>query len=432
MNLGRRWRTLFRILMVGAVGIAVLLVSAFLVASRPFAEPPWVEASPNSLAIYRNVASSRVDRAQVPVVSPFHLAHDPMTGLLLINFEQDPDVVYHGLEPQSFDDAVHGRGILVIGWRVDGLVDVYYQTGLRLNPDTYGIAGKGLNAMVERPFSDALFELGPRGAQADIRFEDLDGRPVHIVVHETDTRPRTSFGLLAPMGVAASDPPALPLVYVDQFSFVRRAGTELRIEIDGRSHQSDFLPFILDGTPVHFLRYSAAPFVITWNPDVAARVRTLDPRVEAGAGVHGAHADGVRYELEANDGFLEIRRMSRREGEHEVMIEFTPAIPHLLALADAAAANGAFRVSAEPGLGTVRGSWHVTRNGSELNMELRPDGGWTPGPGPRMARLLFRAISMFRQWPTTYLWRGTIQLPAPDAPRDSPLAFHSGWERIEH
>lgn len=50
-----------------------------------------------------------------------------MAGLLLINFEQNPDTIYAGFEPQAFDDKVHGRGLLVIGWRANGRVDVFYQ-----------------------------------------------------------------------------------------------------------------------------------------------------------------------------------------------------------------------------------------------------------------------------------------------------------------
>lgn len=53
-----------------------------------------------------------------------------------------------------------------------------------------------------------------------------------------------------------------------------------------------------------------------------------------------------------------------------------------------------------------------------------------PRPAPPMARGLFRAVSMFRDWPATYVWRGTIQLPATDARAERPLALVSGWERI--
>ncbi len=419
-----------RVLLVLSAGAVVLLVSAGLFLTRPFTEPPWVQAPPNPPSIYENGKMGPAAAGGIPIVSPFHLQTDPMAGLLLINFEQDPDTVYLGFEPQFFDDAVHGRGLLVIGWRVDGQVDVFHEAGLRLDPRTYGITGSGLHAMVERNFSEALFELGPEGVQADIAFYDLQGRPVRLVVRESDRRPRTPFGLLAPMGSAASDPPALPLVYVDGFYFVRRAGTEYRIEIDGRSHRNDFIPLILDGTAVHFLRYSTDPFIVTWNPDAEAMARMLEPGSEPVAGAVVAQADGVRYELEANGAFREIRRMSRREADNEVTIEFSPAIPQLLALADGVDLTGEFRITAQPSVGTVRGSWRVVRQGGELHLEVQPDGGWTPGPAPPMARVLFRAVSMFREWPTTYVWRGTIQLPPPGAPVREPLAFQSGWERI--
>lgn len=419
-----------RVLSALSAGVAVLILLAAFLLTRPFTEADWEYAQPNPESIYVGGENGPSDANGIPIVSPFHLQTDPMAGLLLINFEQDPDTVYVGFEPQVFDDGVHGRGLLVIGWRADGRVDVFHQAGLRLDPQTYGITGAGLHAMVERSFSEALFELGPVGVQADISFHDLQGRPVRLVVRETDPRPRTPFGLLAPMGIAASDPPALPLVYVDGFYFVRRAGTEYRIEIDGQSHRNDFIPLILDGTPVHFLRYSSDPFIVTWNPDAEARVRILEPDPVPVAGIATAYAEGVRYDVDVNGAFHEIRRMSRREGDHEVTVEFNPAFPQLLALVDGVEVAGEFRITAQPSVGTVRGNWRVVRQGGELHLEIAPDGGWTPGPAPPMARALFRTVSMFREWPTTYVWRAMIQLPAPDAPREDSLTFRSGWERI--
>ncbi|MFN2312716.1 MAG: hypothetical protein ABR590_11775, partial [Spirochaetia bacterium] len=133
-----------------------------------------------------------------------------------------------------------------------------------------------------------------------------------------------------------------------------------------------------------------------------------------------------------------IRQMSRREGNNEVVVEFTPAFPQLLALADGAEVAGQFRITAQPSLGVVRGSWRVVRTGHELHLEILPDGGWRPGPAPPMARVLFRVVSMFQDWPKTYVWRGTIQLPAggasggtsDDQLAEESFAFSSGWERI--
>jgi len=418
-------RTMLALTAAGAAGLGV----GALVLARPFAQAPWEQAPPHPRSIYDDPGSSAA--STVPVVSPFHLHTDPMEGLLLVNFEKDPDRVYVGLEPQYFDDEVHGRGLLVIGWRTDGQVDVFHEPGLRLDPQTYGIAGNGLHAMEERSFAAARFELGPGGAQVDIAFQDLVGRDIHIFIRETDTRPRRPFAFLAPMGGAASDPPALPLVFVHEFYFVRRAGTEVLIEIDGRSHRGDGIPLVLDGTRVHFLRYSADPFIVTWNPTPDARADLLDAGAEVEPGLFLAVARDVRYELQANGEFLEIRRMSRREGRNEVVVEFTPALPHLLALRDAVEVSGAFRISGHPTAGTVTGRWRVARHGSELRLEATPDGGWTPGDAPRMARALFRAVSMFRSWPTTYAWSATLQRPAGDAEVHGSLPLQSLWERIQ-
>lgn len=424
---GRRiWRVL---LALSASAFVLILISALFL-TRPFVEIFWDDVPPVPESAYRQGEVHLQASHGTPVISPFHLQTDPMTGLLLINFESDPDLIYMGFEPQIFDDSVHGRGILVIGWRVDGKVDVFHEAGLRLDPKTYGIAGKGLHILTERDFSESLFELGPTGAQVDIAFQDLQGRPVRLEIRETDTRPRTRFGLLAPMGSAASDPPALPLVYVDEFYFVRRAGTEYRIEIDGRNHRNDSIPLMLDGTLVHFLRYSADPFIVMWNHDEDARVRVLDLDPDPIAGAFVADVDGVRYDLEANGAFREIRRMSRRQGEHEVIVEFNPAFPQILALNDDVEVNGEFRITAQPGVGTVKGRWRVVRQDGELQLLVVPNGGWTPGPAPSMARLLFRVVPTFRAWPTTYQWRGVIQLPSSDTVAGEPLVLWSGWERI--
>ena len=399
-------------------GVLAAVVAATAALARPFAAPRRPRVAFQPLSVYEPDAAGR------PVFSPFHLDTQPMRALVLFNFERDPDSIYEGLEPQAFDDDVHGRGLLVIGWRVDGLVDVFHDPQLRLDPATYAIAGAGLHRMAARDLSGGRVELGPTGASVDLAFTDLADRPIRLVVRETDTRPRRPFGLLAPMGSAATDPPALPLVYAKDFYFVRRSGSEVRIEIDGREHRSDTLPLLLDNTWMHFVRYSATPFVALWNHrdhDTADVLSTSGVTTRAG---------GARYELRANGPFREIQRMSRDEGGQQVTVDFAPALPHLLALRDGARVDGSFRVSTEPPAGVVTGTWHVVRHGRRVEVEVVPSGGWTPGDAQPMARLLFRVISMFRSWPTTYRWSGTVEVPIPDEDPDGSMPLTSRWERV--
>ncbi len=130
------------------------------------------------------------------------------------------------------------------------------------------------------------------------------------------------------------------------FYFVRRAGSGIQIQLDGRSHQGDAIPLVLDGTRMHFVRYSTRPLIATWNPApgahavVLAHGDALAPQETA-----EVEARGVRYTLDANGPFYEIRCMSRPGDGQEVTVEFSPPVPHLLALADDTDAVGAFRIT---------------------------------------------------------------------------------------
>jgi len=435
-------------------GVLLLLAGvggALLFLTRPFQEAAWVPAPSGDPAhLYPRgggllpgeegegstlSAGEGGGGVRGVVVSPFHLQVDPMARLLLVNFEGDPDRIYRGFEPQAFDDDVHGEGLLVIGWRVDGRVDVFHAPGLRLSEATFGIAGDGLHAMVERPFDDAHFRVGPRGAELEVDFEDLEGRPVHLRVLETDPRPRRPFGLLAPMGDAATNPPALPLVFLHAFDFVREAGSEIRIEIDGRRHAPDRLPLPLDGARVTFLRYSPDPFIVTWNPAQEGPLAALEAALPAPGAPFRVEGDGVTYELVLNGDHPEIRAMMREEGDHGVRVEFAPAFPHLLALGDGVRVEGTFRISAHPSVGVVTGRWQVVRQGRRFDLEAVPDGGWTPRESKPVVRLLYRVVPTFRDWPRSYRWQGTVEVAAGDVGGGEAVALpglhlRSAWERI--
>ena len=104
-------------------------------------------------------------------------------------------------------------------------------------------------------------------------------------------------------------------------------------------------------------------------------MRILEPDPQLVAGVVIADAEGVRYEVEENGAFREIRRMSRREGDHEVTVEYTPALPQLFALADGVEVTGRFRITAQPSVGTVRGSWRVARRSRSRLRSVRGGNG---------------------------------------------------------
>ncbi|PDV97017.1 hypothetical protein A9Q02_05415 [Candidatus Chloroploca asiatica] len=355
-----------------------------------------------------------------PLYTPFQLEIDPMQRLLLINFGEDPDAIYLGFEPQVFDDERHGTGLIVIAWRVDGKVDVYHQPGVRLDPATYAIAGDGLNLMLERPLADASFRVTETGVEAAFAFEDALGRSIEVAISERNPAPRRPFGLLAPMGQAATSPSALPLVLLHDFYFVRQAATEVTLLIDGKSHTPDKMPVPIDGTRMYFMRYSPDPVIATLNPAYDGPMTPLEH-----LSATEARLGELTVELGDNQGQPEITQLRRSFNDHEVTVAFTPPLPNLVNLAEGASTSGIFTIAADPSVGQVIGEYALKRQGSTVTLEAIPSGGWYPNESKWTVQLIYLMAADFTAWPRSYRWTATLDLTHP-----SQATMQSRWERI--
>ncbi len=354
------------------------------------------------------------------IYSPFELVIDPMERLLLINIENDPDSLYIGFEPQVFDDEINGTGMLIIAWRTDGRVDVFHQPQLQPDPAKFDIAGKGLANLIEHPLEGAYFEVDEHGAQAWCAFEDIEGRPVEISLSEAHPAKRKPFGLLAPMGDAAENPSAMPLVLLHDFYFVRRAHTELTVNIDGRYHQPDKLPMPLDFRRMYFARYSSDPLILTVNPAFDGKLSRLNIADDG-----HAYAGDNSYELTHEDGKTGIRSINRSHKHHLVSLKFAPAFPDVSTLADNSKAEGKFEIIGHPSTGKVAGDYTVGMWNGEIHISMTPSQGWIPNESKWSLRFLYRVGKVFKSWPTTYTWTATL---TPDENGDMQMV--SAWERM--
>ena len=357
----------------------------------------------------------------MPLVVPFWLDVDPMARLLLVNFEHDPDETYVGLEPQVFDDAVHGTGHLVIGWRQDGRVDVYHQPGLRLSPDRFDIAGKGLANLIERQFATATYEVDDRGVQAHYEFADFSGRTVVIRISERNPRKRKPFGLLAPMGSVAETPSALPLVLLHDFYFVRRKHTAIEISIDGRQHRPDELPVPMDFARMLFTRYSPRPLIATLNPAFSG---VLEPvKVDPSRGE--VPAGNSTLMLDWTGGGPAIRSMTRRNEVYPIVMKFHEPFPHLGSLVDNTSITGQFEIEGHPSTGRIVGTYTVEKANGQITIVVIPAPGWKPRATKASLRCLYTVARVFRHWPATYQWTAVLK-----ETKNGACSMQSEWRRI--
>ncbi|MFD2203076.1 hypothetical protein [Shivajiella indica] len=350
-------------------------------------------------------------QGKLPLINPFEIRIDPMERLLLVNIEKDPDAIYKGFEPQYFNDEINGKGLLVIAWRLDLKVDLYFQKGLTLNPQKYDIAGNGLRAMKEVAFEKNKFLINQAGVQVEIVFNDLESRKIEIKVIENHDKERKPFGLLAPMGDAATQPSALPLVYLHDFYFVRRKKTEACLRINGKEHKIDRFPFPLDGTWMYFMRYSSDPFIVTLNPS------------QSGVMKESAVNEGDII-LTKNGSAEEIKSLIGKRGRHQVELNFDPPFPQVNLLKDRVNLEGNFEIKGHISTGRIIGRYWVKKSEGQANIQLQPTGGWEPNEKKLAIRFLYSVAKIFKRWPKTYLWSANLIQDGGTWQMDSK------WERI--
>lgn len=343
------------------------------------------------------------------VMLPIRVGIDPMEGLLLATFKGDPE--FEGIEPQVFDDAVNGRGMRVLRYRKDGKVDVYWQPGVKVDPSTFTL-GVGLGDFEETTIEPARLEIGERAVDVDVAFTDAQGRKVEFRVHE-DIAGKRGFPLLAPVGADIEMPTQLFLVFMPEIDLVRRTGSEVVARIGDRIERLASLPILLHGRRVWFIRYVARPIIGTLNPP-ASRPVLLELSVAGRAEV-----DGMTVVAD-EDG--RIAQISAGEEPRRVQMDFFPGFPNLLDFAGGASAGGRWSIRLA-GVLITGGAYEASRTGDRVAVSLDVTEDWVPSSLPLSMKILTRVMSKFRTWPTTYRWRGTVELGA------APV-MSGGWERV--
>ncbi len=333
-------------------------------------------------------------------VCPLSLQVDEVASML--NFELADHPVYDGGEVQWFDDETHGTGMLVFLSRHDsGRIDYYLQPGLRVERASYEI-GAGIGSWAEIDFDRARLIVTGTGVDAEVRFTDIDGRPVEVRVDDRDRRPRRPAGLLAPVSAGILRPVSLLLVWMPRFDLVRVTGTPPVVRIGGVDVSTGRLP----GARLHrrhLIKYAAPVVTVELN---RGHDGTWPPN-DAGHQLVGDRAG--------------VREVVAEHAEHRVRLLLDPAMPGLTGLADASGASGRWHIEVDE-VRLTGGAWSMTRTGGEVTVEMDVDERWRPGRLPWLMRLVTTVVPVFRRWPTTYRWSATAQL-------GQPPVLTGRWER---
>jgi hypothetical protein len=351
--------------------------------------------------------------------SPFEIAVDPMERLLLVNLENDPDSIYIGFEPQIFDDSINGSGMIVIGWRKDGYVDVYHQPQMHLNKLKYDIAGKGLANMTAREMQGAYFEVTENGVQAWFQLKDIYDRTIEIKIDEKHPGKRKPFGLLAPMGSVAETPSSMPIIWLRDFYFVRKKNTDITIQIKNRLHKPDKLPIWIDRQKMLFTRYSPNPLIATLNPAHSGPMKSIRPIDD-----ENFSAKVNNYRIKSIDGRRYIQSFENGNDRFSIEMTFYPPFPEITSMQTGESITGKFTIEGDPSDGKITGEYFLKEQDGTILAGMTPSGGWKPRPNKISLRFLYTVAGVFKKWPTTYHWTAEIKMDESGQP-----IMQSAWER---
>lgn len=298
-----------------------------------------------------------------------------------------------GFEPQLFDDTINGTGHLIIGWRTDKKIDVYHQKSLKLDTSKYSIAGAGLNKMIAVDMEKAFYEVNVFGVQAHYKFRDMRDREIEISIRENNQRKRKPFGLLAPMGEAATNPTSLPMVLLHDFYFVRKNETDIKVSINDKFHNLDNLPMPIDRQKMTFARYSPKPLIATLNPEFNGVLEALNMEFRQENLDKGNNV----YEIEWIDKKAHIKSMSIKNDIHPLTINFEPAFPCLNTIPENKQLKGEFRISGHKSVGSISGDYEIRSDKDSTNIKIVPTQGWKPKTTKFSTWFLFTVANIFKK-----------------------------------
>jgi hypothetical protein len=324
----------------------------------------------------------------------------------MLNFEITDDPHYQGLEVQVFDDPAHGRGMAVLlRRRDDGRLDIYRQPGLTLEPEMAQVGGE-LGEWRGTLINPARFEISPDGVDLDVGFTDVAGRPIQVRIDDRDERPRHRATLLAPVGSVLEDPASLSLFVMGGCDLVRRSGRACEVRIDGRPVATGRLPLGW----LHrrrLIKYTADPTLVVCNQAHDGRVATVDPQAPG--------------DVEVDPRSGGIAALRARNGGHRARLELAPAL-HVVRLRPRQAIEGTWQLGIDGDPAVVGGFWTAERRQDVVELVLDIVQGWRPTGLPPLMAAVTRVAPVFRTWPTTYRWRGTVTL-------GNQPTLTAGWER---
>ncbi|MDO8896129.1 MAG: hypothetical protein Q7V19_00655, partial [Bacteroidales bacterium] len=334
-----------------------------------------------------NVASRKTLSSSRKFAIPFNIGIEPMKRLLIASF--DNDLEYEAIEPQLFDDDINGKGLRVLVYRTDKMVDVYYEKDVKINQETFSV-GDGIGVLNETIIEPNQFEIDQNGINLHVAFTDKNQNVIEMKIKENATS-KKRMNFLAPVGNDIKHPKQLFLAYMKEFDFVIRNNTTFYARVGQRKLKPSHFPLSRNGEKVFFARYSNNPIVGTLNPPMQTTL------------VFDCESTGaVEFEdllVQLHEG--KVSQITRSHNNKTVSIGFLDGLPNLFELNENTEYPGNWTYKINDQIITG-GEYFFFRKGNKVDIQLKVTRNWTPKNIPLSFQMFTLVVKSFRKWPTTY------------------------------
>jgi hypothetical protein len=356
-----------------------------------------------------NVASGRILCASRKFAIPFKIGIEPMKRLLIASFDNDSE--YEAIEPQLFDDDINGKGLRVLIYRKDKMVDVYYEKDVKINQETFSV-GDGIGILKETMLEPNQFEIDQSGINLHIAFTDKNQNIIEMKIKESITS-KKRMNFLAPVGNDIKHPRQLFLAFMKEFDFVIRNNTTFYARVGQRQLKPSHFPLSRNGEKVFFARYSNNPIVGTLNPPMQT------PLVFDCENTGAVEFEGMLFHL--HEG--KVSQITRIHNDKTVSIGFLDGLPNLFELEEntAYSDNWVYIINDQIITG---GKYIFFRKGNKVDIQLKVTRKWIPKNIPFSFQMFTLVVKSFRKWPTTYFWKGQVDIS------DKTRTLAGEWLRV--
>jgi hypothetical protein len=307
---------------------------------------------------------------------------------------QRPSVVragHLGLLPKV---AAVGLGVgLVQLWSGPGSGDLGDHAGVRLGALS-AICQHAPHSARHNASSTPALSVSPDGVDLDVRFTDVADRPVQVRIDDRNGRPRHRATLLAPVGSVIEDPAWLSLFVMGAATWCAGPAAPSTCALTAvRSRPAGCPSAGCTGAG-----WSSTPPTPRWSSATRLTTARWPPSIPR----HPATSRSIRGRAGSRPSGLAI-------GGHRARLELAPAL-HVAHLRPRQAIEGTWQLGIDSDPAVVGGFWTAERRQDVVELVLDVVRGWRPTGLPPLMAVVTRLAPVFRTWPTTYRWRGTVTL----------------------